>query len=88
MPEEKVTIRKPSQETIWTEGAGAVDGQRIKIKFIASKVEGQAYFWGANLEVGRVAHRLDENPWNAELKGTVCRICAPRPLPSWALSVD
>jgi len=52
-----------------SDGASAVDGQKLRIKFIASKAEEQAYFWGANFEVGRVAHRLDENPWNAELKG-------------------
>jgi len=46
-----------------------VDGEKLRLKFIASKEDGQAYFWGANLEVGRVTHRIDQNPWNAELKG-------------------
>jgi hypothetical protein len=50
-------------------GSSTVDGQKLRLKFIAPKAEGQAWFWGANLEVGRVAHRIDENPWNAELKG-------------------
>ncbi len=50
-------------------GNTAVDGQKLRLKFIAPRTDGQAYFWGANLEVGRVSHRLDENPWNAELKG-------------------
>ncbi len=52
-----------------TSGGSSVDGEKIRLKFIADKADGQAYFWGANLEVGRVAHRIDENPWNAELKG-------------------
>lgn len=46
-----------------------VDGEKIRLKFLATKAADQRYFWGANLEVGRVAYRLDENPWNAELKG-------------------
>ncbi len=46
-----------------------VDGEKIRIKFLADKASGQSYFWGANLEVGRVSTRLDQNPWNAELKG-------------------
>lgn len=51
-------------------GDGAnVDGEKLRLKFIAPKAPGQAFFWGANLEVGKVAHRVDENPWNGELKG-------------------
>lgn len=50
-------------------GHATVDGQKLRLKFIAPKADGQAYFWGANLEVGKVARRLDENPWNGELKG-------------------
>lgn len=46
----------------------SIDGEKIRLKYLASQEPGQAYFWGANLEVGRVAHRIDENPWNAELK--------------------
>ena len=48
-----------------------IDGEKIRLKFLATKEADQHYFWGANLEVGRVAYRLDENPWNAELKGMV-----------------
>jgi len=46
-----------------------VDGEKIRLKFLATKEEGQHYFWGANLEVGRVNERLNQNPWNGELKG-------------------
>jgi hypothetical protein len=48
-----------------------LDGEKIRIKYIASAEAGQSYFWGANLEAGRVAYRIDQNPWNAELKGIV-----------------
>ena len=47
----------------------ASDGEKIRIKFIAPKDQGQAYFWGANFELGRVDSSLEPNPWNAELKG-------------------
>ncbi len=46
-----------------------VGGAKARLKFIAPKSEGQGWFWGANLEVGRVRQALDINPWNAELKG-------------------
>jgi hypothetical protein len=45
------------------------DGEKLRIKFIAAQAEGQALFYGANLELGRVATRQDQNPWNGELKG-------------------
>lgn len=50
-------------------GNSAIDGQKLRLKFIAPRDPGQAYFVGANLEIGRVEHRIDENPWNGELKG-------------------
>lgn len=50
------------------DGRLAADGAKARIKFIAPKAQGQDWFWGANLEVGRVNRRLDINPWNAELK--------------------
>jgi hypothetical protein len=50
-------------------GRSTIDGQKLRLKYIAPKIAGQEWFWGANLEIGRVAHRIDENPWNGELKG-------------------
>jgi len=50
------------------DGRLAADGAKARIKFIAPKAAGQDWFWGANLEIGRVDRRLDLNPWNAELK--------------------
>lgn len=46
-----------------------VSGEKMRIKFIAPHPAEQAWFWGLNFELGRVQHRLDPNPWNAELKG-------------------
>jgi hypothetical protein len=51
------------------DGHSTVDGQKLRLKYIAPKAADQAYFIGANLEVGRVDFRLNENPWNGELKG-------------------
>lgn len=48
-----------------------VDGAKFRLKWIAPRPEGQNWFWGANFEIGREGHRLDENPYNAELKGIV-----------------
>lgn len=46
-----------------------VNGAKLRLKYIATKAENQAYFWGANLEVGSVANRISQNPMGAELKG-------------------
>ena len=57
--------------TVDPSGSSNVDGQKIRLKYIAPKDPGQAYFVGANLEVGRVAYLLNQNPWNGELKGII-----------------
>jgi hypothetical protein len=51
------------------DGSLRVDGEKLRLKFIAPRAAGNPYFYGANLELGRVNHRIDENPWNGELKG-------------------
>ncbi len=48
-----------------------VDGEKLRLKFIAPAAQDNPFFYGANLELGRVAFRLDPNPWNGELKGIV-----------------
>lgn len=48
------------------QGASA-DGVKARLKWLAPHQNEGAY-WGANLELGRVARRLDINPWNGELK--------------------
>jgi len=55
--------------TLDSHGRFEADGVKGRIKFIAPEARGQAWFWGLNLEIGRVAHGLDVNPWNGELKG-------------------
>jgi hypothetical protein len=49
-------------------GSYRIDGEKLRLKFIAPKTEGQNWWWGANFEIGKVQHNLDINPWNAELK--------------------
>lgn len=46
-----------------------VDGVKLRLKWLAPRNEGQRWFWGLNFELGKEGHRLDENPYNAELKG-------------------
>ena len=48
-----------------------VDGYKFRLKWLAPHAEDKGLFWGANFEIGREGHRLDDNPWNAELKGIV-----------------
>jgi hypothetical protein len=45
-----------------------VGGEKLRIKFVPSAPD-DPIFYGANLEIGRVERRFDENPWNGELKG-------------------
>lgn len=47
------------------------DGFKFRLKWLAPRKKGQSWFWGANFEIGRENHRLDQNPWNAELKGII-----------------
>lgn len=55
--------------TLDSHGRFSADGIKGRIKFIAPHPDSQTWFWGLNLEVGRVSHVLDQNPWNGELKG-------------------
>jgi hypothetical protein len=47
----------------------SIEGFKFRLKWLAPRSEGQKWFWGVNFEIGREDHRLDQNPWNAELKG-------------------
>lgn len=49
----------------------SADGVKFRLKYIAPRPETQKLFYGLNFEIGRVGHKLDQNPWNAELKGIV-----------------
>ena len=53
--------------TIGAQQALSVDGIKARMKWLAPHGP-TGFYWGANLEVGRVAHTLDINPWNSELK--------------------
>jgi hypothetical protein len=55
--------------TLDRDGRFEAAGVKGRIKWVAPKPAGQDWFWGLNLEVGRVRRDLDINPWNAELKG-------------------
>jgi hypothetical protein len=46
-----------------------IDGEKLRLKYIAPTRPAQDWFWGVNFEIGKVEHHLDINPWNAELKG-------------------
>jgi hypothetical protein len=50
------------------DGNYRVGGEKLRIKFIPTAAD-DPLFYGANLEIGRVEQRFDENPWNGELKG-------------------
>jgi hypothetical protein len=45
-----------------------IGGEKLRLKFIPTAPD-DPVFYGANLELGRVDHRFDQNPWNGELKG-------------------
>ncbi|HEY7807073.1 MAG TPA: hypothetical protein VIC34_07730 [Croceibacterium sp.] len=53
--------------TVANDGVFRVEGAKARIKWLAPHGD-TGFYWGANLEVGRVARRLDRNPWNGELK--------------------
>lgn len=50
-------------------GQTTVDGQKLRLKYMPTRAADDAFFTGLNLELGRVDHRINENPWNGELKG-------------------
>ncbi|MBC2664520.1 hypothetical protein H7F51_03190 [Novosphingobium flavum] len=53
--------------TVAPDGVLRASGVKGRMKFIAPH-EATGAFWGANLEIGRVKYRLDQNPWNGEFK--------------------
>lgn len=55
--------------TVAPDGSLLVGGEKLRLKFITPRSEDQRWYWGLNLEVGKVAHEYDPNPWNGELKG-------------------
>ena len=55
--------------TIDRHGDIEIGGVKGRLKYVAPKVPGSDWFWGLNLEIGKVRKDLDINPWNGELKG-------------------
>jgi hypothetical protein len=55
--------------TVDPRGTLTTGGEKLRLKWIAPKAQGQDWFWGLNFEIGKVSRRYDVNPWNAELKG-------------------
>jgi len=54
--------------TIASDDVFRIQGVKFRMKWIAPHDEMKGFYWGANFEIGRVAYRLDQNPWNAEFK--------------------
>ena len=50
-------------------GRFGLDGVKFRLKYILPRAAGQKWFVGANFEIGKVNHKLDINPYNAEFKG-------------------
>jgi hypothetical protein len=59
------------------------DGEKLRLKYIASHDATQGAFWGVNFELGKSSLRVAQDPWNAELKG----ICGYRSGP-WLAAVN
>lgn len=54
--------------TLDNRGYFGIDGIKSRLKYILPRAERQKWFVGANFEIGRVDHKLDINPYNAEFK--------------------
>jgi hypothetical protein len=50
--------------TLTEQGKLSAEGIKFRIKYIAAKSFAGHTWWGLNIEVGRVSHTLDINPWN------------------------
>lgn len=53
--------------TVARDGVLRLQGVKGRLKWLAPHKD-TGFFWGVNWELGRVGHRLDENPWNSEVK--------------------
>jgi hypothetical protein len=53
--------------TLASDGVARAEGAKLRLKWLAPRQD-EGFYWGANLEVGHVSSRLDQNPWNGELK--------------------
>ncbi len=69
--------------TLDSTGRVGADGIKFRLKYIAPHGAGDGWYYGANFEIGRVDHRLDLNPYNAELKLIAGRYAGP-----WTFAVN
>ncbi len=69
--------------TLDSTGRLGADGIKFRVKYIAPHDEQAGWFYGANFEIGRVDHKLDLNPYNAELKLIAGRHAGP-----WTVAVN
>lgn len=69
--------------TVDSSGRVGADGIKFRIKYIAPHREGDGWYYGANFEIGRVDHKLDVNPYDAEFKAIVGRHVGP-----WTFAVN
>jgi len=53
--------------TLANDGVLRAQGVKGRLKWLAPHRD-KGFYWGVNWELGRVAYRLDENPWNSEVK--------------------
>lgn len=53
--------------TIDSTGQFRVDGWKVRMKWLGRHPE-KGFYYGANYEVGRLDHHIDQNPWNNEIK--------------------
>ena len=65
------------------ERSAQVDGEKLRLKYIAPHGDTASSFWGVNLEMGRTDLAVAERPWNYELKGIL-----GRRLGAWALTFN
>jgi hypothetical protein len=49
-------------------GALYGNGVKVRLKYIPPRGRGARFFWGANVELGRVARRVSEESWTLELR--------------------
>jgi len=50
-------------------GEGAYgNGVKVRVKLVSPRDRGARFFWGVNVELGRVARRVSEEAWTVELR--------------------
>lgn len=72
-------------------GNAYLDGARLRLKYLATVETTKPFFYGANLEVGRVPTRISQDRYASELRGILGYrdgpwLFAVNPILGWALS--